>query len=835
MKKLFFIIVAAYSISPIYSQTPARQGWWKFDDSANIVKAETGLALNVVGTHQFVAGPAVGNGAVKIGIGSYYTMKHGIAANGGGKLVNEYTLMFDFRITSIDSWKCFFQTDITNASDGECFISKTSATIGVGATGYSSFSVTPNEWYRLTLSVKNGTQYLYYLDGKLIHTGTVQALESRFALDSLLLLFADNDGEDDNIECAEIAIWNSALSAVDIAALGGYGHYIAPKTTPITQYLQSPTPTSIYISWHDTSIVGTSVEYGTTPSLGLAGAGTSEMIGSSYRWHTVQLTGLIPNTEYYYKTKSGSNVSKVLQFRTQPIPGFTGTIRFLLLSDTHNADTTKPMNVITAAKNKITELYGADIHNQINAVLHSGDIVMSGSAVDEFPKLYFMPMSVFSNSVPFLTVQGNHDVGNYFFTYMKSDGISLAEPPAQPMEQFWSVRFANTLVIGLNTNNTASYGAAQKTLLNSKLAQAQADSTIDFVMAMFHHLPYSELWGEGAGYYPTPNYVRDDLLPVFQKYSKVVQLTYGHTHGFERGTIESVTNDGDFRIVCAGGGGGNTDRWGSYINVDYPSIHVSLDHFFYQLIEIDVAKKTYSGSMHSIGNSNKVYNNQLLDSWYRKADQPAPAVPSVSAPIILPDKIIFNSSSMNGPDSIMTTRMQASYDTLFAQIVVDTVVHWKDVYGRDAQFNPIDKNAGIDLTKLELPRTRFADGKAFYYRVKYRDHNLRWSQWSNRSNIITNTGLIQESPYPCAYSLKQNYPNPFNPTTAIMFSIAQSETVSLKIFDILGREVLTVLNQFQTAGTYSVNVDASTLAAGIYIYRFQSGSFISTKKMTLLK
>jgi len=833
---MFFVVLhVVYSLHPLYGQLPAKQGWWKFDDSATILKAETGNALTLAGTHQIVAGPAAGNSAVRIGIGSYYTMNHGISANGGGSLVNEYTLMIDFKVPTVDTWKCFFQTDASNTSDGDCFINQTGGTIGIGATGYSSFSVTPNEWYRLIISVKNGSQFQYYIDGQLINNATVQAVDGRFALNSLLLMFADNDGEDDIIDCAEIAIWNSALSAANIVTLGGYAHTIPAKTTPLTQYLQTPTPTSMCISWHDTSAAGTSVEYGTTSSFGFVTAGTSEIIGATYRWHTVQLTGLTPNTEYVYKTTSGTNVSKELKFRTQPGPGYTGKIRFLLLSDTHNSDTSKPMKVLMAAKEKITELYGTDVHNQINAVLHSGDIVVSGSNVDEFPKLYFYPMSVFSNSIPFLTVQGNHDVGPNFYAYMKYDSISLAEPPSQPMEQFWSARFANTLVIGLNTNATATYGTLQKNLLDSKLAKTQADSTIDFVICLFHHLPYSELWGEGAGYYPTPNYVRDDLLPIFQKYPKVVQLSYGHTHGFERGTIESNTDGGDFRIVCTGGGGGNTDRWGSFLNVNYSSIHVALDHFFYQIIEIDAANKTFTGSMYSLGNSNKAYKNEMLDSWYRKIEQSAPVAPSVYAPSIVANSIVFHSSPMNVPDSIMSVRMQVAYDTSFIHIAADTMAHWKDVYDRDAQYNPIDKNAGIDLTKLAFPQVRFTGGSTVFYRVKYRDHNLRWSQWSDRSGGIGIAGIEKKVQLPTQYSLEQNFPNPFNPATTIRYGLPVGGMVRLSIYDIVGREVKNVVNKHHDAGSYTVNVDADMLATGVYFYKLESGSFTSIKKLLLTK
>ncbi|MDD8017213.1 MAG: T9SS type A sorting domain-containing protein [Bacteroidota bacterium] len=85
------------------------------------------------------------------------------------------------------------------------------------------------------------------------------------------------------------------------------------------------------------------------------------------------------------------------------------------------------------------------------------------------------------------------------------------------------------------------------------------------------------------------------------------------------------------------------------------------------------------------------------------------------------------------------------------------------------------------------------------------------------------------------FQLWQNYPNPFNPTTNIKYSIPQSGMVSLKVFDILGREVMTVLNQFQAAGSYTATLDASKLATGVYVYRLDSGSFSSVKKMMLIK
>ncbi|HKB87954.1 MAG TPA: T9SS type A sorting domain-containing protein [Ignavibacteriaceae bacterium] len=85
------------------------------------------------------------------------------------------------------------------------------------------------------------------------------------------------------------------------------------------------------------------------------------------------------------------------------------------------------------------------------------------------------------------------------------------------------------------------------------------------------------------------------------------------------------------------------------------------------------------------------------------------------------------------------------------------------------------------------------------------------------------------------FNLAQNYPNPFNPTTRISYSIAERNNVSIKVYDMLGREVTTLVNTTRDAGNYEVNFDASKLASGLYIYKIQAGSYVQSKKMLLLK
>lgn len=88
---------------------------------------------------------------------------------------------------------------------------------------------------------------------------------------------------------------------------------------------------------------------------------------------------------------------------------------------------------------------------------------------------------------------------------------------------------------------------------------------------------------------------------------------------------------------------------------------------------------------------------------------------------------------------------------------------------------------------------------------------------------------------PSTFELAQNYPNPFNPTTKIKFTIPSEEMVSLKIFNVLGQEVTTLLNQQMKAGSYSFEFNASKLSTGVYFYRIEAGSYNETKKMMLIK
>ncbi len=97
------------------------------------------------------------------------------------------------------------------------------------------------------------------------------------------------------------------------------------------------------------------------------------------------------------------------------------------------------------------------------------------------------------------------------------------------------------------------------------------------------------------------------------------------------------------------------------------------------------------------------------------------------------------------------------------------------------------------------------------------------------------TSVESKKESPTSFELSQNYPNPFNPTTTISFSIPSSTFTSLKIYDILGNELATLVNEVKPAGNYILDFDASALSSGVYFYRLSTGKFTEAKKMILLR
>ena len=122
------------------------------------------------------------------------------------------------------------------------------------------------------------------------------------------------------------------------------------------------------------------------------------------------------------------------------------------------------------------------------------------------------------------------------------------------------------------------------------------------------------------------------------------------------------------------------------------------------------------------------------------------------------------------------------------------------------------------------------------------DDKVTAGSYSYRLKQIDNDGQFEYSKVveigltaPDKFELSQNYPNPFNPSTTINYNLPEATNVKLIIFNILGQEIKTLVNEFKEAGVHTVNFDASELNSGMYIYKMTAGSFVKTLKMILMK
>jgi len=141
----------------------------------------------------------------------------------------------------------------------------------------------------------------------------------------------------------------------------------------------------------------------------------------------------------------------------------------------------------------------------------------------------------------------------------------------------------------------------------------------------------------------------------------------------------------------------------------------------------------------------------------------------------------------------------------------------------------------IDLFSLCITEQTFASG----HTIGFFDGSQSWGTTSDYpiKLIIERdfTGIEEENNTINDYMLYQNFPNPFNPATTIEFYLPHSSFVTLKIFDSLGKEVTSLINESKSIGHHKIQFDASNLSSGIYFYEFKANDFVSTKKLLLVK
>ncbi|MCF8240379.1 MAG: T9SS type A sorting domain-containing protein, partial [Melioribacteraceae bacterium] len=137
----------------------------------------------------------------------------------------------------------------------------------------------------------------------------------------------------------------------------------------------------------------------------------------------------------------------------------------------------------------------------------------------------------------------------------------------------------------------------------------------------------------------------------------------------------------------------------------------------------------------------------------------------------------------------------------------------------------------------DLDGNGYNDIVSVHYLHAYLENNLHILFNDSTGNFVEDpvTGINENNAQPTEFTLYQNYPNPFNPTTVINYQLPEAGFVTLKVYDVLGREVTTLVNREMSAGKYQVELDASKLSTGVYFYQLKTGNLLEIKKMLLLR
>ncbi|GGB71438.1 hypothetical protein GCM10007424_09320 [Flavobacterium suaedae] len=521
------------------------------------------------------------------------------------------------------------------------------------------------------------------------------------------------------------------------------------KAQELHPYLQAPTSNSIYVNWKTEDNTESIVEYGNSPeALTTIVNGTTDVFSdtgydANYYYHTVKVEDLAPNTKYYYRIRTGVLTSEVYSFKTMPLAGEAATedghLRFLILGDNQMRNVPRFDSLVSAAKRKIAEKWGAglDPADNIAMTVMVGDQVDVGT-LDHYENVHFKKNSGLSGYLPIQTLVGNHETYGTLAMQAYYDHYILDEISYQGIssgtEDYYANQVGNTLFIALDTEHT---GIEQLSWVTQVLDAANNDETVDWIISLGHR-PYQAEQYIGD----ISQWVRNTVMPILVTSPKHILHIGAHHHLYHRGQLKDTPT---YQIIS--GGVAWDQYWGMAAEENYEDVQKTISNWIYQIIDIDVNNNTFDVEAYSIGSVYNWKNNQLMDEFHHYKGVPAPEQPEIvndftGNDVELPLEIESSEYTTTSDELLNSTQFLIGKNEDFTIVEKDVYRDFEDLYGPvgtqvDTSANV---NLGVDITKLTLAESEIPNGQ-YFVKVRHRDRNLGWSQWSETKsfNIINST------------------------------------------------------------------------------------------------
>ncbi len=505
--------------------------------------------------------------------------------------------------------------------------------------------------------------------------------------------------------------------------------------------LQDASPDRMWVMWETTGATPSTVEYGLTPSLGMSAIGSSAASQGSARIHHTMLSNLQPDTMYYYRVGSRSVQSSVLSFRTPAEISAEDSFRFAALSDTQGGPIsdmhTRTINDGIIAF--VEQEFGPVLHDELDFVIQPGDLVSTGSNYDQWKDQYFDETQNLYQHVPIYPVPGNHEQdAHWFFDYFK-----LPENGTPGYEEHWWYKdHGNIRLIGLDSNSNYRI-QAQLDWLDGVLDDAATNDDIDFVFAQLHHPHLSGIWTPGNTAYT--GLVVERMEAFSSATGKPSIHFFGHTHAYERGQ----SKDHNHMWVNVAAGEGGIDYW-DQSDIDYDEFQRVFPEWGFVVMEVEAGDDPQF-RLRRVNRGNNYFerDNEVMDDITIKRYNDAPETPATQIPIdgsveVNPDLVQLQATAFSDPDGGFHLESEFQLTTTQGDYTDPAETEWirfenwfmdEGAVGGESGSYSINTVEDSDITKVKV---ELLDGNTTYYwRVRYRDSGLGWSEWSNESSFTT--------------------------------------------------------------------------------------------------